>query len=87
MSRWLCKRFRTVPNAQLGSARVPLSTMSKTMSDDGDGGEEEAKEQRCQNCGYKWEYGGDLWTTTCPRCNNKTMTWKDPENGDDVLVK
>jgi len=28
----------------------------------------------CENCGYEWEYTGGLYTTTCPRCNNKTPT-------------
>lgn len=31
-------------------------------------------EMRCLKCGYQWEYSGDLWHTTCPRCNLKTMT-------------
>lgn len=31
-------------------------------------------ETRCVKCGYVWDYGGDLWYTTCPRCNKKTKT-------------
>jgi len=37
-------------------------------------------EIRCDKCGYKWTYTGDLWTTTCPRCNKKTKTQLHPEN-------
>lgn len=73
-----------VPIGKIGSAGPLTHTMAATKN--GDDGEEEAREQRCQKCGYTWEYGGDLWTTTCPRCNNKTMTWKEPTDGDDVLV-
>jgi len=57
------------------------------QTDKADADEPEKKEQRCNNCGYRWEYGGELWNTTCPRCNNKTVTWKHPDEGDDVLVK
>jgi len=36
--------------------------------------DEEDVEVECQNCGYIWEYSGEMWTATCPRCNRKTMT-------------
>jgi len=26
----------------------------------------------CENCGYEWEYKGELEHTTCPNCNRKT---------------
>lgn len=26
----------------------------------------------CDNCGYEWEYGGDLQRATCPSCQSKT---------------
>lgn len=28
----------------------------------------------CEKCGYEWEYTGELYRTTCPRCNKKTAT-------------
>jgi len=27
---------------------------------------------KCENCGYKWEYKGELEHATCPNCNRKT---------------
>lgn len=73
-----------VPFGVIGSVGAIIRQMSKPMADAND--EEEGKEQRCQKCGYNWTYSGELWTTTCPRCNGKTKTWKDPDMGDDVLV-
>ena len=51
-----------------------MATMSGRSDDD-----EDTVEMRCQKCGYKWEYSGELWNTTCPRCNNKTKTPLHPE--------
>lgn len=38
--------------------------------DDADNGEE----LRCGRCGYQWEYTGELWRATCPRCGAKVKT-------------
>jgi len=27
---------------------------------------------KCENCGYRWDYKGQLEHTTCPNCNRKT---------------
>lgn len=27
---------------------------------------------KCDNCGYEWEYSGDLPWATCPACTRKT---------------
>ena len=31
---------------------------------------------KCTNCGYDWEYKGQLDYTTCPNCQKKTKTKK-----------
>lgn len=28
----------------------------------------------CAKCDYQWEYTGEMFNTTCPRCNLKTPT-------------
>lgn len=33
----------------------------------------------CHNCGYDWEYSGDLPQTTCPACGLKTATHAEEE--------
>jgi uncharacterized OB-fold protein len=42
--------------------------------------QEEGVEVECQNCGYVWVYSGEMWQTTCPRCNRKTPTGLAPED-------
>lgn len=30
------------------------------------------REVTCNNCGYEWDYSGDLLLATCPSCGLKT---------------
>ncbi len=39
------------------------------------GGDETPVE--CSNCGYTWEYGGELQKVTCPSCQHKTLAEDD----------
>lgn len=32
---------------------------------------------KCNQCGYEWEYSGDLQMTTCPSCQRKTEVDED----------
>jgi len=36
----------------------------------------------CENCGYEWEYGGNLPRTICPGCERKTHTGLVPAKDD-----
>jgi len=29
-------------------------------------------ETECHNCGYEWNYGGEMQKATCPSCGTKT---------------
>ena len=37
-------------------------------------------EVECEKCGYEWTYTGEMWNTTCPRCNRKTPTGLAPDD-------
>lgn len=37
-------------------------------------------EVECSKCGYEWDYSGDMFTATCPRCSYKTETGLAPDD-------
>lgn len=43
--------------------------MTYTSADDSS-----LKPVKCDNCGYEWQYSGELPNTTCPSCQRKTST-------------
>lgn len=47
-------------------------------SDCDDGGTEVV----CHKCNYSWEYVGEMWRATCPRCGAKTDTGLKPDDFD-----
>ncbi|AFZ74595.1 hypothetical protein SAMN05443661_12113 [Natronobacterium gregoryi] len=43
----------------------------------------ETTEVECEECGYVWQYSGQMWRATCPRCSHKTPTGLKPDEFDD----
>lgn len=52
-------------------------------TDDSDSDDDETTHVECSHCGYEWEYSGEMWTATCPRCNRKTETGLKPDDFED----
>lgn len=38
-----------------------------------------ASEMKCTNCGYEWQYSGEMMQATCPSCQRKTPVEDDEE--------
>lgn len=41
--------------------------------------QENGVDTRCGKCGYQWEYTGQMWRATCPRCGGKVKTHLYPD--------
>lgn len=68
-----------LPTRMLTFLVVVVVVMMSVMADQG----EETTEVECKRCGYVWEYSGQMWKATCPRCSHKTPTGLKPDEFED----